>query len=186
MEQHSSSLKVAGSSQKYSATLLLRASSSWRWAPTSASLASALWENDNMTAYKEEAKQSIQKLVFVLFQQHGRDSTMRNVSICCRRPGCLPLYSFTSSIFLISFSKSAITSSLQILLASSVVRWHYKTVRPDSTSEMKTSDTVVSEGNQTTVRVLVIDTLMPARCFQAGWEKSATLHRCPLLAVDGR
>lgn len=42
MEQHSSSLKLAGSSQKYSATAPLRASSSRTRASTSASLDRAL------------------------------------------------------------------------------------------------------------------------------------------------
>lgn len=42
MEQHSSSRKLAGSSQKYSATAPLRAFSSWTRASTSASLAPAL------------------------------------------------------------------------------------------------------------------------------------------------
>lgn len=41
--------------------------------------------------------------------------TIKNVSICCKRPGCLLLKDFTSLILLTSFSKSAITSSLQIL-----------------------------------------------------------------------
>lgn len=55
MEQHSSSLKVVGSSQKYSATASLREFSWWREDSTSATLALALWEFTTRAGVKNKS-----------------------------------------------------------------------------------------------------------------------------------
>lgn len=133
-EQHSSNLKVAGSSQKNSATVLLKALSSWKAASKLASLASALWITEKGSQLK--CPQLTRVVLHLYDETPGEDFTRRNVSTCWMRPECLLLLSFASLIFLTSFSYSATTSSLQILWHDSFqTKRNSTSYKPDSILE---------------------------------------------------
>lgn len=133
MEQHSSSLKVAGSSQKYSATALLRAFSSCMRPSTSASLASALWEMTNKDPDCKNHEQDLLALGGTCWG-HGRKTLPEGKSpflagrrsVCCcaislSRPAWL-CYKSLRWPPLCKFCKSATFTAAKVTLQSGDMR----------------------------------------------------------------
>lgn len=172
MEQQSSSLKAAGSSQKYSATASLSAFSSCRDLSKSASLGSALWE-EKKRIQKNKINTSICGLADLWSEKmenlpkERSPSALRGLALCCWTVLLLQSYwPPRQNLQLPRLYKSC----------SNICTLKNKT---DWVSDWKTINTNKNDyekpGNWRT-------TLMPSQCEEAGWEKSATPCQCPLLA----
>lgn len=161
MEQHSSSLKVAGSSQKYSATAPLSAFSSRTRHSTSASLASALWETTKRIQTAKPASGT----------PWSREEGRRK-----------PLPSERSPFLAGSRADrcSATSASRSSWLCYKSRRWPPLCKSCKRATVTAAKGTLPSQHNFEWAKcALAAATLTLRRCFQAGWETSAALHRSP-------
>lgn len=184
IEQHSSSLNAAGSSQKYSATEVLMLSSSWREASTSASRMSAICTRADIPRILiHHAVLPIMVIIkitwhytaisveetFLKVTWKPKNLTQRNASIWCSTSGCLLASIFASLIFSNSFWKSISTSCFWILY------WIYEQ-----------SGILILNVSPIHYRTCILPTLQQFQCVEAVQGNAAKLHQSVGLAVINR